>query len=402
MTELAGNNVIRVLVVDDSPVARELLVYLLNGDPRLQVIGLAADGEQAVAAAERLKPDVITMDIHLPKLDGFGATRRIMETCPTRIVMVTGTSIPHEVVETFRALEAGALTVLAKPPGIGHPGHKAAADELLQTIKLMSEVQVVRRWARAHQSGKAATAPAASNGGASHANGRASESPLAQAQGAVRPALSAVASAAGHGTDTREIRMVAIGASTGGPLVLQAILAGLAPGFGAPILIVQHISAGFTAGFAEWLGRATKFPVQVARRDEFAMPGIAYVAPDGLHMTIQANGTIAFNEEPAEYGLRPSVSHLFRSIANTFGSRAVGILLTGMGRDGARELKMMQQAGALTIVQDRESAVIYGMPGEALRLDAADHVLRPELIATTLNRLVRRRDDGANGAATPH
>lgn len=399
MTELAGNNVIRVLVVDDSPVARELLVYLLNGDPRLQVIGLAADGEQAVAAAERLKPDVITMDIHLPKLDGFGATRRIMETCPTRIVMVTGTSIPHEVVETFRALEAGALTVLAKPPGIGHPGHKAAADELLQTIKLMSEVQVVKRWARAHQASKAATAPAMPNG-------RGGESPSAQAPapaaGLVRPMPSIAAHPASPGADTREIRMVAIGASTGGPLVLQAILAGLAPGFGAPILIVQHISAGFTAGFAEWLGRATKFPVQVARRDEFAMPGIAYVAPDGLHMTIQANGTIAFNEEPAEYGLRPSVSHLFRSIANTFGSRAVGILLTGMGRDGARELKMMQQAGALTIVQDRESAVIYGMPGEALRLDAADHVLRPELIATTLNRLVRRRDDGANGAARSH
>ena len=129
MTASAGKALIRVLVVDDSAAARELLVYLLNGDPDLQVIGVSPDGEQAVEAAARLRPDVITMDIHLPKMDGFAATRKIMETCPTRIVMVTASSIPHEVAESFRALESGALTVLAKPLGIGHPGHPAARQE---------------------------------------------------------------------------------------------------------------------------------------------------------------------------------------------------------------------------------------------------------------------------------
>lgn len=363
MTDTAA---IRVLVVDDSTVARELLVYLLNSDPKLQVVGVAGDGERAVAEAQRLRPDVITMDIHLPKMDGFAATRKIMETCPTRIVMVTATSIPFEIAATFQALEAGALTVLRKPPGLGHPNHKALADEIVQTVKLMAEVQVVKRWARTARSvpSAAATSYAAAKEPANGCNERVA---------------------------ANEIRMVAIGASTGGPLVLQAILSRLPKEFAVPILIVQHISAGFTTGFCEWLARASGFTVQVPQHGEYALPGIAYVAPDGMHMTMQMNGTIGLASDPPEYGLRPSVSCLFRSVAAVFGPQAIGILLTGMGRDGARELKLMHDAGAVTIAQDRETAVIYGMPGEAVKLDAATYVLPPDDIAVTLNRLVNKR-----------
>ncbi|HEX6707320.1 MAG TPA: chemotaxis-specific protein-glutamate methyltransferase CheB [Albitalea sp.] len=347
-----AGSVIRVLVVDDSASSRELLVGMLDADPRVQVVGVAADGEAGVAAADRLRPDVITMDIHLPKLDGFGATRRIMETCPTRVVMVTASFMPDEVAASFQALEAGALTVLAKPPGPGHPAFATARDDLLRTVALMAEVPVVRRW---------------------------------------RAAAGRVARAGPPMVAQREVRIVAIGASTGGPLVLQVILSQLRPGFGAPVLIVQHISTGFAEGMGQWLAESTGFPVRVARHGECPQAGQAYVAPDDAQMKVQADGLIALVDEPADYGYRPSVGVLFRSVAEHHAQRAVGVLLTGMGQDGAAELKVLRDAGALTIVQDSESAAIYGMPGEALRLNAATHVLSPPDIAAALNRLLERR-----------
>jgi two-component system chemotaxis response regulator CheB len=354
MTSLPTKRRVRVLVVEDSATSRELLVHLINADPRLQVAGTAADGEEAVQAAAHLAPDVITMDIHLPRLDGFEATRRIMESCPTRIVMVTASSIPHEVAHSFEALESGALTVLAKPAGPAHPDFAAMSDELLRTIALMAEVPVVRRWRP-----RVVAAPAT-------------------------PRPSVVA----HG----EVALVAIGASTGGPIALQAILSRLAPGFAAPVVVVQHIASGFTGGLVEWLSRSSTLPLRIATHAEHALPGNVYVAPDGAHTTLLSDGRIALTHTPPENGFRPAVSCLFRSAAQSFGPRAAGILLTGMGHDGARELKTMQQAGALTIVQDRASAVVYGMPGEALRLGAASHVLAPETAAATLNRLVQRRE----------
>ncbi|RFP14780.1 MULTISPECIES: chemotaxis-specific protein-glutamate methyltransferase CheB [unclassified Duganella] len=351
--------VIRVLVVDDSPVARELLAYLLNSDPALEVIGVVADGEQAVEAAARLRPDVITMDIHLPRLDGYAATRMIMETCPTRIVMVTASPVAHEVADNFRVLEAGALAVLAKPSGPGHPEHAQITEELLRTIKLMAEVSVVRRWRRSETWGA---------GGAS-------------ASASAAPAPAPVAGA--------ELRLVVIGASTGGPLALHTILARLKQPFAAPILVVQHISPGFVAGLVEWLGRGCGGAVRVAGHGELALAGNVYLAPDDAHMTVRAEGgvaRIALSSAPAEHGARPAVAQLFHSAA-AFGPRAAGVLLTGMGRDGAQELLTMQQAGALTIAQDADSAIVNGMPGEAVRLGAARHVLAPEAIAGLLNSL---------------
>jgi two-component system chemotaxis response regulator CheB len=354
---------IRVLVVDDSQVERELLSYLLNADPRLQVVGTAADGEQAISAAQRLRPDVILMDIHLPKLNGFAATRRIMETCPTRIVMVTAVATPAEVAASFDTLGAGALTVLAKPPGPGHAGHGAAAEELLRTVKLMAEMPVVRRWTRAPPPVGASvpTMPAV-------------------------PAIPAVGPA-----PPQQIRLVAIGASTGGPLVLQTILSLLPRDFRVPVVIVQHIPVGFAAGFIEWLQRTSGYPVRVPHHGEAMLAGTAYFAPDDTHLLVRANGTIALSRAAAEHGMRPAVSTLFRSIATEYGPHAAGVLLTGMGRDGALELLQMRQAGAVTLVQDRETAAVYGMPGEALRLDAASYVVSPPEIAATLEWIVARR-----------
>jgi two-component system chemotaxis response regulator CheB len=324
---------------------------LLGEDPRLNVVGVVDDGEQAVAEAARLQPDVIVMDIHLPVMTGFAATRRIMETAPTRIVMVTATSVPHEVAQSFEALESGALTVLGKPPGPGHPDFDAMRRELVNTVALMAEVPVVKRWP-AQRSRQSASVPPVSHAGA--------------------------------------IDLIAIGASTGGPLALQAFLSALRPQGMPPVAIVQHISHGFSEGLVQWLSRVCSYPVKLAAHGDCPEPGMAYVAPDGAHMEVQSRGRIVLSDAPPINGFQPAVAALFASVAREYGRRAAGLLMTGMGRDGADQLLLMRQAGALTMAQDRASSVIFGMPGEAVRLGAAMHVLPPQDMAVTLNRLLSK------------
>lgn len=346
---------IKVLIVEDSPVVREFLIYILSSDPEVEVAGTAHNGEEAVEAVERVKPDVVTMDIHMPKLDGFDATRKIMELNPRPIVIVSGSSTVEEVSMTFRALEAGALAIVPRPKGLGHPEHEETAKELVRTVKLMSEVKVVRRWPRPKAGGAVASAPQA----------RTAKAPV-------------------------EVRVVAIGASTGGPLVLQTILSGLRKDFPAPLLIVQHMAPGFAGGFVEWLAQSTNFPVHIAGQGELMLPGHTYVAPDGFQMGVRSEGRIVLDKDEAENGLRPSVSYLFRSVAEIYGAHAVGVLLTGMGRDGAEELKRLKERNAVTIVQDKESCVVSGMPGEAIKLEAETYVLTPENIAAALQSLVKK------------
>jgi len=346
---------VKVLIVDDSASVRMFLRELLATDPGIEVIGTAADGDEAVGAVERLNPDVVTMDIYMPRMNGLIATRRIMETHPVPIVVVSGDLDAEEVASTFRALEAGAVTALPRPQGPGHPDHEREARSFVQTVKLMAEVRVVKRWPQRDKPGSFPPSPR-------------------QAMVPVRP------------------KAVAIGASTGGPLVIQTILAGLSGDFPVPILIVQHMAMGFIEGFAEWLNLTSALPVHIAGNGEQLLPGHAYVAPDGFHMLVTDDGTsIELKGTPAENGLRPSVSALFRSVTQAFGAHAVGVLLTGMGSDGARELKRLKEAGAVTIVQDQESSVIHGMPGEALKLEAATHTLPPDRIVTALTNLAMEK-----------
>lgn len=346
---------IRVLVVEDSAVVAEFLTHVLHSEQRIQVVGGAFDGEEAIAMAQAMKPDVITMDIHMPRIDGFEATRRIMETCPAPIVIVSGSLSADEVALNFRAIEAGALAVVARPNGIGHPNHLASAKELVDTVKLMSEVRVVKRWPR-HKFALP-----------------------------VQPA----AAIETYRTPGR-IQAVAIGASTGGPLALQTILSGLPPNFPLPLLIVQHMTPGFAPGFVEWLGNSSRFAVRVAAAGESLLPGRAYVAPDDFHMGVQQDNRIMLANGAKESGVRPSVSFLLRSVGSVFGPNVVGVLLTGMGRDGADELRRLKDGGAITIAQDAKSSVVHGMPGEAIQLGAARHILPPEAIAKTLSTLAMR------------
>ena len=347
---------IKVLVVEDSKVTREYLVYVLESDSAIRVIATAASGEEALEIVGRHKPDAILMDIHLPGIDGFETTRRIMASNPVPIVVCTASTSFDQVHTALRALEAGALSVLKKPKGLGDPTAEAEAAAIINELKLMSEVKVVRRWHRAASS----DAPAAA----------AEPIPFDFARS--------------------DSAVVAIGASTGGPPVVAQILSGLSPGFSAPVLVVQHIAAGFTVGFAEWLGATSRLPVHVARGGEIPLPGHVYVAPDDNHLRVGQRGELQTTVDAPQNGLRPSVGVLFRSVAERFGRRAVGVLLTGMGRDGAEELKLMADMGALTVAQDEESCVVFGMPGEAVRLGAARFVFPPQKIAGLLETAVRR------------
>jgi len=358
VTELhkEATNLIKVLVVEDSPAVREFLVYLLDRDPNIRVVGTANNGEEALEAVKRYRPDVITMDIHMPKMDGLEATRRIMESDPVPIVIVSGSFDPHENTKTFRAMEAGALAVLRRPVGIGHPDYEANARELLQTVKAMSGVKLVRRWAQ-------------KRGG-----------PILPL--VAKPLVKKVA----------KVKVIALGASTGGPPVLQTILAMLPRDFPLPILIVQHMASGFIASFVEWLARTSALPVHVARQGEFMLPGHVYVAPDECQMRVDHHGKIVLTQDAPENGLRPSVSYLFRSLAAVYAGDAIAGLLTGMGRDGAEELRLLKDNGAITFAQDKDSSVVHGMPGEAIKLDAATYILAPEKIAAVLAGLVNNID----------
>ncbi|MBC7964130.1 MAG: chemotaxis response regulator protein-glutamate methylesterase [Steroidobacteraceae bacterium] len=342
---------IKVLIVDDSAGMRMMLEQIFGADPAFEVAGLASDGIEAVEAVERLAPDVITMDIQMPRMDGLEATRRIMETRPTPIVILSGNLDQQEVASSFRAMEAGALVALPKPRGVAHPEYEADVANLVRKVKLMAEVKLVRRWPRMDK-GTLPPPP-------------------------VRLEVSKQSPAA-------DLKAVAIGASTGGPVVINTILSGLPSSFPLPILIVQHMASGFIRGFADWLNRSSRLPVQVASHGELLLPGHVYIATEGFNLEVTAGGRIALTGTVLEHGQCPSVSALFRSMAEIYGRNAVGILLTGMGDDGARELKLMKDKGAVTIAQDRESSVIFGMPGEAVKFGAATYVLPPDRIVELL------------------
>jgi two-component system chemotaxis response regulator CheB len=312
----------------------------------MQVVGSARNGIQAIEAVQRLRPEVVTMDVVMPEMGGLEATRRIMEVSPVPIIIVSSTVNRREVSTTFEALKAGAVAAIPRPSGPGSPDFQTARWELIRTVKAMAEVKVVRRWA---------------NGG--------EKRPPSVHIPEVPPLL------------------VAIGASTGGPETIRRILEQLPSGFALPVLVVQHMAAGFLGGLAEWLGRSSPLPVSLGQEYEPIRKGRVYIAPDDRHMGISPDLRLTLASTPPEKGVRPAVGHLFRSVHSACRRRAVAVLLTGMGSDGVEEMKGLKGVGAMTIAQDKESSVIYGMPGEAVRTGAALYELSPEQIARTLTQI---------------
>jgi two-component system, chemotaxis family, protein-glutamate methylesterase/glutaminase len=347
-------SLIKVLVVDDSAVVREALSHILSSDPEIIVIGSARDGEEAIKFIRENRPDVVTMDIEMPRMGGFEATRQIMENNPVPVVIITASWNADDVQKTWKAVDSGALAILEKPRFDDRMMENDACKEIILTVKAMSQVKVIRRWP-----------PRPTEGVID------SLSQTVQAQ--IRP----------------DFRIVAVGASTGGPPVIKEILSQLKSDFPSPIVVVQHIARNFTKGFVDWLASSCSISVRLAENGDRLEPGNTYVAPDGKHMKV-VGGTVVLTEDPIEHGLRPSVSYLFRSVVQTYGASSIGVLLTGMGEDGAEELKQMKEKGAITIAQDRDSSVVHGMPGQAIKLGAAQHILPPDEIAKLLIKLALR------------
>lgn len=334
---------IKVLIVEDSLVAQQLLTHILNGEPGIQVIGTAATGDEAIKFVNKTKPDVITMDFYLPDANGLQVARQIMETKPVPIIIVSATWTADQYSEAFSLMDAGAVGTMKRPPGPGHSEHESLAQELIQLVKSMSEIKVVRRSAKF----------------------KAKQFEVAQIPFMMR-------------------RLVVIGASTGGPPVLDTILSQLPAHYPYPIVIVQHIAEGFLDGLVNWLQPKCKLKIHIAENNQLIEAGHVYIAPDHHHLAVTSQERLILSDAEPENGIRPSVCFLFRSVAKTYGSRAIGILLTGMGRDGAAGLHQMREQGAITIAQDQDTSAVFGMPNEAIKLGAAQFILPPDKIAQSL------------------
>jgi two-component system, chemotaxis family, protein-glutamate methylesterase/glutaminase len=328
--------VLKVLVVDDSAVSRRLLSSVLAGDPDVQVVGEAGDGGQAVRMARMLEPDVITMDIHMPDMDGFETTRRIMEQSPRPIVIVSADYDAEDVARSFRALEAGALTVLPKPKYVGDVRSSERVAEFVATVKLMAGVKVFRRRSRGSGNGVATPPPV-------------------------------------PGSTRAEI--VAIGASTGGPAALATLLSGLPAEFPAPILVAQHLARGFDEGLAEWLDGVSALDVRLAMAGEPLHAGTVLIAPHGAHLGVTRSGRATLSFSDPVGGHRPSATYLFRSVAHAYRGAGLGVIMTGMGEDGVAGLTDLKGAGGRVLGQDESTCVVYGMPGAAHRAGVVDREL---------------------------
>ena len=343
---------IRVLVVDDSAVLRQSTKFILESDPDLKVVGEATNGVDALDQVDRLRPDVITMDIRMPKMDGLEAIRQIMAVRPAPIVVVTSIDLDRELGVTAQATKLGAVSVLRRPESVASPNYRTFATSLIQQVKLMSDVKLVHRALEGRDSRSGMAAP-----------------PLVANR-------------------TTKTEIVAIGSSTGGPAALHKLLAGLPGSFPLPVVVVQHISFGFVKGLAEWLNEACQVRVKVAEQGERLQAGTVYIAPDEYHLLVDRFNKINLSSADPVGGFRPSVTPLFQAVAHSYGAAAIGVILTGMGSDGAAGMLAMKQAGALNLAQDEASCVVFGMPKEAIALGAVQHVVPLDKMAAMIQSCV--------------
>ena len=343
-------------MVEDSLSARHLIVSILKSDPDIRVVGEAENGAEGVRMAAELSPDVITMDISMPEMDGLDATRRIMERNPNPIVMVTASYAIADARMSFRALEAGAITVIEKPQGPAGPDFEQTSRMLLDTVRLMAGVRVVTRRPRKGEPTIEAR-------------------PLPLRDRSERVAL------------------VAIGASTGGPAAVAKLLRALPGDLPVPVVVAQHISPGFERSLADWLDGDCDLRVRLPSNGERLVGGEVLIAPEGRHLGVTRAGRVALSDDDPVGQHRPSVTYLFHSVAEAYGSAAIGVILTGMGADGAEGALALRRAGGLMLAQDEPSSVVYGMAREAVALGAVDQLGAPEQLGAMIADAVRRDRD---------
>ncbi|MBZ0155718.1 MAG: chemotaxis-specific protein-glutamate methyltransferase CheB [Alphaproteobacteria bacterium] len=336
---------IRVLVADDSGFARELIIAILSTDSEIRVVGEAVNGRDAVEKVKALKPDIVTLDIEMPVMDGLEAIEEIMASHAVPILVVTTRGDART---AYAAIAKGALDLVAKPDI-----NLEEAQEFIDKIKLLSKIRVIT-----HLSGK--------------------RIPKEEKE-ALKPVFKGGAS---------EDRIVAIASSTGGPEALSIILSRLPSPFPCPIVIAQHISDGFVSGMVEWLKKIAKREVKVPAAGEPLAPGVAYVSPSERHMEVTGSRRIAFVERHPKDIYRPSCDLLLSSVAEVYGSRGIGIILTGMGSDGVQGLERIKTAGGVTVAQDEKTSVVFGMPKVAIERGCVDSILSLDEISGEITRLL--------------
>jgi two-component system, chemotaxis family, protein-glutamate methylesterase/glutaminase len=355
---------VRVLIVDDSPVAREVLRSVLETDASIRVVGMAGTGREAIELTEQLRPDLVTMDLVMPGMDGMEATARIMARRPTPILFFSAFFGNEGEYSRSDALAAGALDIVPKPPQMLDSRWQSDAGALVKKVKSLARVPVV-----------------------THIHGRRKRDEERE------PGLVPAAQISSpHST-----KVVAIGASTGGPKVLDELLPSLPYNYSPGVVVVQHLADGFMAGWLAALQQRCALTLKVAENGDRIQAGRILFAPSSGHVTVLAGGRVRIDDGSQSGGVCPSVDITFTSIAETYGARAAGILLTGMGTDGAAGLLAIRHAGGMTMVQDEASCVVFGMPRAAISLDAAQSVLSP----SRLIKKVVALHDGRRPAPKP-
>lgn len=337
---------IRVLLVEDSPITLVILRRILNSSPQIEVVGEARTGLEALQLIPQVQPDVICTDLHMPQMDGLKFTAEVMALYPRPILVISSWVQEEDDIHVFQLLEAGALDILPKPAAGLSTENQLLTQELLNKIQLLSGVKVFKKK-------------------------RKSPSPVKSLD---------------HFSSKPYVKpeIVVIGASTGGPQAINELFAQLPSNFPVPVICVQHICAGFLQGFLDWLTSSCRLPIQIAKPGNIPKPGTIYFPPEQQHLELDKQGRFICSDSLPLDGHRPSVTVTFKSVANFYGKATVGILLTGMGKDGAEGMHSIAQAGGLTIAQDEATSVIFGMPKEAIDLGAAQLVLPIHTIAPKL------------------
>lgn len=347
-----NSRIIKVLLVDDSPVALKILGRILSAAPDLHIVGTARNGREGLKLIPELQPDVVCTDLHMPVMEGLEFVKRVMAEYP-RPILVVSVSVQEGSQNIFKLLDEGALDVFAKPRSGIKSDYEKKALELISKVRMLSGVKVFRRPGLLPHSEKegAAGAPISVDG-------------------------------------ERAVQIIAIGASTGGPQTLERVLSGLPANFPVPLICIQHIGDEFLAGFIEWLASLCRMRIRIAAAGEMPEAGTIYFPRAGQHLEVDGSGQFVYNDGPPYDGHRPSITLMMKSLAGVYKKSVLSVLLTGMGRDGAEGMEAVSRAGGITIAQDEESSIVYGMPKAAIELGAAKYVLSAAQIADVLKTWV--------------
>ena len=361
-----------MLVVDDSAFMRKVLHTMISADPQMEICGEARDGRDAVTQTDALKPDVISMDINMPHMDGLQATEIIMSTNPRPIVIVSSESREGAEV-TLKALQLGAIDFVAKPSGGIDLDMSSVKDEICRKLKMAAKVRVVRTATRSKlQQEVASSAP------------RTEAQPANFPQAAPEERNNVAAAARGGG----RFPIIVVASSTGGPATLMKFVPEFPKDFPGAVILVQHMPGNFTAQFSKQLGEVSSLKVKEAEAGEIIVPGQLYICPGSHHMRVSPTGRVSLDDGPRISGYRPCADLTFESAADYAGPMALGVILTGMGNDGAKGAQAIRAAGGHVIAQDESTAIIFGMPQEAIKAGAVDQVLPMEHIYHAIEKRV--------------